>query len=100
MDPPRDAADAKLLARLYSHAIDRAWFAGKPIEAGAGYTAWRQWHLDQQKLKPMDREHNPNEFGIRIGRDRVTGAYCLLLITYNEDLREAFNRIEDVDEYG
>ena len=38
MDPARDAADAKLRARLYVRAIDSPWFRGEPIQEGAGYT--------------------------------------------------------------
>jgi hypothetical protein len=100
MDPARDAADAKLLAGLYTEAIDRDWFVGKPIEAGAGYTAWREWHLEQSKMSSMERRHDPNEFGVQIGQDPLTRDYYLLVITYNPDLREAFEAMDEVAEYG
>lgn len=100
MDPARDAADAKLLAELYSQAIDRDWFAGKPIEAGAGYTAWRNWRLEQSEMSTMDRRHDPNEFGVQIGMDPLTRGYYLLVIAYNEDLREAFETMDEIEEYG
>lgn len=100
MDPARDAADAKLLAELYAEKIDQAWFAGKPIEAEAGYTAWRNWHLEQSKMSPMERRHDPNEFGVQIGKDPVTGGYFLLSIQYKEDLREAFKQMDEIEEYG
>ncbi|MGT2461145.1 hypothetical protein [Sinomonas atrocyanea] len=100
MDPARDLADAKLLASLYTEAVDRPWFRGEPIAPGAGWAAWRQWRLDQSKLSPMDREHDPNEFGVQIGKDPVTGRYCLLRIAYNEDLRDVFGAMDEVEEYG
>jgi hypothetical protein len=100
MDPARDIADAKLLAELYAEQIDRDWFAGKPIEAEAGYTIWRTWHLEQSKMRPMERRHDPNEFGIQLAKDSLTGDYYVLVVTYNHDLREAFEEMQEVTEYG
>ncbi len=64
MDPARGLADAKLLAGLYADAVDRERFNGKPIEPCAGNSALRAWHHEQSKLSPLDREHDPNEFGV------------------------------------
>lgn len=100
MDPARDAADAKLLAELYAEEIDRTWFKGEPIEAEAGYSAWRNWYLEQSKMSPMERRHDPNEFGVQIGKDPVTGGYYLLAVVYNHDLREAFKQMDEIEEYG
>lgn len=100
MDPARDAADAKLLAELYQTEIDTAWFSGKPIEKAARYTAWRNWRLEQSKLGPLDKRHDPNEFGVQIGKDPLTRGYYLLVITYNPDLREAFEAMDEVEKYG
>lgn len=100
MDPARDAADAKLLAGLYATAVDNPWFAGKPIEEQAGYAAWRGWKLEQDGMKPGWRDHDPNEFGIQIGLDEVTGRHLILLISYNEDLTETFRTISDIERYG
>lgn len=100
MDPARDAADAKLLARLYVRAIDGPWFRGQPIEEGAGYAAWREWKTEQDSMGTMDRRHDPNEFGVEIGLDEVTGRHLLLLISYNRDLTAAFKKIDGVEEYG
>lgn len=99
MDPARDLADAKLLAELYAEQIDRDWFAGKPIEARAGYTAWRTWYLEQAKMNPMERRHDPNEFGLQIGKDPLSEDYFLLSVTYNQELREAFEEMPEVTEY-
>lgn len=100
MDPARDAADAKLLAGLYADAIDEAWFGGVPIAPKAGYTAWRAWHLEQSRMNPMEVGHDPNEFRIQIGQDPRNRGYYLLVITYNEDLREAFEAMDEISEYG
>ncbi|WP_422758883.1 hypothetical protein [Paenarthrobacter sp. C1] len=100
MDPARDAADAKLLAGLYVRAIDSPWFRGDPIEDGAGITAWREWQTEQDSMSKMDRRHDPNEFGVEIGLDEVTGRHLLLLISYNRDLTDAFKVIDGVEEYG
>lgn len=48
----------------------------------------------------MDRRHDPNEFGVEIGLDAVTGRHHVLLISYNRDLTRAFQEIEGVEEYG
>jgi hypothetical protein len=100
MDPARDAADAALLAGLYVRAIDDPWFRGQPVEANAGLTAWRAWKTEQGSLSKMDRRHDPNEFGVEIGLDVVTGRHLLLLISYNRDLTDAFEDIDGVEEYG
>lgn len=100
MDPARDAADAKLLAGLYVDAIDELWFRGDAIAERAGYAAWSEWHLEQSRTSPMDRSHDPNEFGVQIGKDPLTGGFYLLAVTYNQDLREAFDAMEEIEEYG
>ena len=100
MDPARDAADAKLLAGLYVAAIDGPWFRGKPVEENAGLEAWRAWKKEQDSLGVLDRRHNPNELGVEIGLDEVTGRHHVLLISYNRDLTEAFKTVDGVEEYG
>lgn len=100
MDPARDAADAKLLAGLYVTAIDGPWFRGKPVEEKVGVEAWRAWKKEQDSLGVMDRRHNPNELGVEIGLDEVTGRHHVLLISYNRDLTEAFKTVDGVEEYG
>ncbi|QOT19409.1 hypothetical protein [Paenarthrobacter sp. YJN-5] len=100
MDPARDSADAKLLASLYVRAIDSPWFRGEPIQEGAGYAAWREWRKEQDSMGKMDRRHDPNEFGVEIGLDEVTGRHLLLLISYNRDLTDAFTEIDGIEEYG
>ncbi|HEX9088870.1 MAG TPA: hypothetical protein VF867_15235 [Arthrobacter sp.] len=100
MDPARDTADAALLAGLYVKAIDTPWFRGAPIGDDAGWTAWRDWKKEQDALSPMERDLDPNEFGVQIGLDTATGRYLILLISYNEDLTDAFRAIEEVEEYG
>jgi hypothetical protein len=100
MDPARDAADAALLAGLYVRAIDNPWFHGKPIAEGAGYTAWREWKLEQNGLTPGRRDHDPNEFGVQIGLDEATGRHLILLVSYNEILTDAFRTLADVEPYG
>lgn len=100
VDPARDAADAKLLAGLYVKAIDTPWFRGAPIGHDAGWTAWREWRKEQDAMRPMERDHDPNEFGVQIGLDVATGRHLILLISYNEDLTDAFRTLDDVEEYG
>lgn len=100
MDPARDTADAALLAGLYVRVIDTPWFCGKPIEEGAGYAAWREWKMEQGRMTPGRREHDPNEFGVQIGLDEATGRHLLLLISYNDILTEAFRTLDDVEPYG
>lgn len=100
MDPARDAADAQLLAGLYVSAVDGPWFSGKPIEEGAGYAAWREWKMEQDGMKPGLRDHDPNEFGVQIGLDDATGRHLILLISYNEELTDAFRTLDDVEKYG
>ncbi|HEX9227503.1 MAG TPA: hypothetical protein VF885_12745 [Arthrobacter sp.] len=100
MDPARDAADAKLLADLYVGAIDEPWFRGEPIKDQAGYTAWREWKLEQSKMTPGRRDHDPNEFGVQIGLDEATGRHLILLISYNDLLTEAFRALDGVEPYG
>ena len=100
MDPARDAADAQLLAGLYVRAVDNQWFSDKPIEEGAGYAAWREWKMEQDGMKPGLRDHDPNEFGVQIGLDDATGRHLILLISYNEELTDAFRTLDDVEKYG
>lgn len=100
MDPARDAADAKLLAGLYAEAIDRAWFAGKPVPCDVGIEAWRAWYGEQSLMKPSERRQDPNGFGIQIGLDPETGRYLILLLTENDGLREVFEAMDEVEEYG
>jgi hypothetical protein len=100
MDPARDAADAKLLAGLYVTALDGPWFRGKPVEENTGFEAWRAWKKEQDSMNSLQRDHDPNEFGVQIGLDHVTGRHHLLLISYNRDLTKAFKTIDGVEEYG
>lgn len=100
MDPARDAADAKLLADLYVKAIDNPWFRGEPIRDDAGWAAWRDWRKEQNGMTPGLRDHDPNEFGVQIGLDTATGRHLILLVSYNEDLTDAFRTLDEVEEYG
>jgi hypothetical protein len=51
-------------------------------------------------MSKMERRHDPNEFGVEIGLDAVTGRHHVLLISYNHDLTAAFEEIDGVEEYG
>lgn len=100
MDPARDAADAALLAGLYVRAIDAPWFRGEAVKEGAGVEAWRAWKKEQNGMGSMQRDHDPNEFGVQIGLDPVTGRHLLLLISYNDILTEEFRTLDEVEPYG
>jgi hypothetical protein len=48
----------------------------------------------------MERRHDPNGFGIQIGFDAVTSSHVLLVLTENHYLREVFDDMDEIEEYG
>lgn len=100
IDPLRDQEDLKLLAIETAKHVDTLWLKGEPIPAGAAVTAYAQWADAQSKLSVHDYDHDENRFELSIGTDPGTGRVMVIAFTENFALREAFEELPEVEEYG
>ncbi|OCI32907.1 hypothetical protein [Oerskovia enterophila] len=100
LGPVRDRLDARVLAVKATAMIDDADLAGSPRPRSPLTSAYRDITDEQAKARPGTWEHAPHRFEVAVGSDPVTGA--LLALTFSEELelREAFESLDVVHEYG
>ncbi|WP_422758884.1 hypothetical protein [Paenarthrobacter sp. C1] len=100
IDPLRDQEDLKLVAIETAKYIDTRWLSGETIPAGAATTAYAQWAEAQAKMSVYDYDHDLNRFELSIGTDPGTGRIMVIVRAENHVLKDAFEDLDGVEEYG
>ncbi|ACL42048.1 hypothetical protein Achl_4097 (plasmid) [Pseudarthrobacter chlorophenolicus A6] len=100
IDPIRDDADAALLARVFTNAVDSCWLKGETVPPMFAFTAFSRWEDEQKKLEDTDRAKNPNRFELCLGEDSGTGRILVRLYTEQAAMRDAFEAMDEVEPYS
>lgn len=100
INPVRDGEDVKLLATIVAGDVCGRWLRGESVPPGAADTAYECWAETQAAMNPNDWDHDVNRFELSTGTDPATGRVMVILRTENENLRSAFEAMEEVEEYG
>lgn len=100
IDPLRDQEDLKLVAIETAKYIDTRWLSGETIPAGAATAAYAQWAEAQSKMSVYDYDHDLNRFELSIGTDPGTGRIMVIVRAENHVLKDAFEDLDGVEEYG
>lgn len=98
--PVRQNLDAQLLASLTVARIDKAWINSESVPAVPALDAAHTWSRDQEALSSHTYGHDPYRFSLTVGKDAQTGRYHVLTFTEEPDLRDAFEAMAEVEEYG
>lgn len=100
IDPLRDEEDVMLIAIETAKFVDAKWLKGEPIEAGAAAAAYDQWIEAQRGMSVYDHDHDLNRFELSIGTDPGTGRIMVIARAENRTLLDAFEDLDEVEEYG
>ncbi len=100
MDRIRDGLDAALFAGLAVHDIDRKDMRGEARPEHPLAEAYAEWAEDQLTQNPLTVWHDPNSLDADFGFDDVTGLTFVLFHCQEDAYRDAFLKMDEVEEYG